>query len=51
VTSAINAARANTVMGTAVSITSADVTFPFDAATGNSTRFSEVPDDGRGNRC
>ena len=34
VTSAINAARANAVMGTAVSITSADVTFPFDAATG-----------------
>jgi hypothetical protein len=34
VTSAINTAQANAVMGTGVSITSADVTFPFDAATG-----------------
>jgi|KBSMisStaDraftv2_1062788.scaffolds.fasta_scaffold34780_4 hypothetical protein len=39
VTSAINAAQANTVMGTAVSITSADVTFPFDAATGESDQI------------
>jgi hypothetical protein len=36
VTSALNAAQANTVMGTAVSSTSADVTFPFDSATGQS---------------
>jgi hypothetical protein len=34
VTSAINTAQANKVMGTPVSVTPADVTFPFDAATG-----------------